>query len=314
MKKIFLILLCGAFLLTSCGSGGNRSQSIMYEKDTPHNRIAQYIEDLAAEDMAGRRAGTEGEIKASLFLANFFQQAGLQPAGDLNTYFQTFSIGRYEPREVKKRMVFQLRPGEGGQAENILGILPGKEPGYIVICAHYDHLGIINDQLYPGANDNASGVAIVMELINQLVERKPTYSILFALWSAEEMGLLGSKYFCSNPTVPLQEIKAVVNFDSIGNISDNKELLAWQAKENETSKRIIDILEKDGWTIKWEEANANTSDQASFNNKGVAGFTLLSPKWLNRNHTIKDEARRIEIEPLVDLVETFKKALLTIGR
>ena len=132
--------------------------------------------------------------------------------------------------------------------------------------------------------------------------------------SYTHLGLLGSKYFCSNPTVPLQEIKAVVNFDSIGNLSDNKELLAWQAKENETSKRIIDILEKDGWTIKWEEANANTSDQASFNNKGVAGFTLLSPKWLNRNHTIKDEARRIEIEPLVDLVETFKKALLTIGR
>lgn len=312
MKKLFLLILCCTLLITSCGE--SRPQSVTYEEDTPQDRINQYIEDLTAEEMAGRRAGTEGEVKASLYLANFFQQAELEQGGELGTYFQTFPIGRYEPKVVKKRLTFQSRGGEGGQAENIIGVVPGKEPGYILISAHYDHLGTIDNHLYPGANDNASGVAAMLELVNQIKGRKPIYSIVFALWSAEEMGLLGSSYFCDHPTVPLKEIKAVINLDSIGNVGNNHKLLGWKAKDNETSQSIVKMLEREGWSIEWEDPDSYNSDQASFKKKDVAGFTLLSPKWLSRNHTIKDEARRVEIDSLADIVLSLKKILLTIGR
>lgn len=311
MKKLCLLVLCCTLFLTSCEGA---PQPKKYEKDSPQDRISQYIEDLTAKEMEGRRAGTGGEIKASLYLADLFQQAGLKPGGEQETYFQTFTIGHYEPITQKKRMTFQARMGEAKQAENILGILPGKEPGYIVVSAHYDHLGIIDKKLYPGANDNASGVAVILELINQLKVRRPTYSIIFALWSAEEMGLLGSDYYCSHPTVPLDSIKAIVNLDSVGYLEDKKQLLGWSAKESGTSNELLSLLEKSGWQIKWEGQSGHNSDHASFNKRGIGGFTLLSPDWLNRNHTPKDEIRRIEINPLAELVEALKNALLTIGR
>lgn len=309
MKKYIAIILCLALLLAACGKQPARPKPRV-EETGPETRVSQYIQDLSAKKMEGRRVGTRGESRAALYLSRFFQKAGLQPLGDANTYFQSFHISNYEPVLVDGRMTFRAASGGKLTGENVLGLLPGREKGYIFVTAHYDHLGIINGELYPGANDNASGVAAVMELINQLKGQKPRYNIVFAFWSAEEEGLLGSDYYCHNPTVPLEETLAIINLDSIGYLQADKVITGWTALENETSRVILDRLQQEGWQITWEKTDKHSSDHASFNKRNVAGFTLLAPTWLDNNHTPGDIPDRVKIEPILELVTAIRKALL----
>jgi len=231
--------------------------------------------------------------------------------GDMGTYFQTFSVGNYDPVMVDGRMTFRAAAGGSASGENILGLWPGQEPGYVIVSAHYDHLGIVDKRLYPGANDNASGVAAVLELINELQGQKPKYNLIFALWSAEEEGLLGSEYFCSKPPVPLAEIKAVINLDSIGNIEKAGEIMGWSTLGNDVSSQLLRKLEEGGWQIAWGNTDKHNSDQASFNKKGVAGLTLISATWLELNHTPEDLPAKIKIQPIISLVTALKKALVS---
>lgn len=310
MKKLLIIILCCSLLLVSCAKKPD-TPKLQAEEVSPETRVSQYIKDLTTKEMEGRRAGSQGESRAALYLARFYQKSGLQPMGDLGTYFQTFPLGKYEPVLVNDRMTFRSVAGGTVNGENILGLLPGKKTGYIVVGAHYDHLGVINDKLYPGANDNASGVAVILELINQLKGEKPQYSILFALWSAEEEGLLGSNYFCEKSTIPLEQVRAVINLDSIGSLKNDKVITGWSDTENESSRDLIQHIEQEGWQINWEKTENHSSDHASFNKKSIAGFTLIAPNWLERNHTPEDISNKLKIEPMLELISAIKKALLT---
>lgn len=310
MKKLKFLALCLILLAAACSPQAVPESG---EKRTGEHesRIKQYLINLTAGEMAGRRAGTRGEARAALYTARIMQKAGLRPAGDRGTYFQGFLLGGYEPVLVDKRMTFRSNAGPALIAENILGLLPGKEPGIIVVGAHLDHLGIIEGKTYPGANDNASGTAAILELINSLQGEKPHCSILFALWSGEEMGLLGSSFFCENPTLPLTDIKAVINLDSIGNLHLDKTLLSWSSLENDTSRAFMEVLTQEGWQIIPEKTEKHSSDHVPFNKKGIGGFTILSRTWLDKNHTPGDTVENVRIEYLESLAAAIKKALLT---
>lgn len=282
------------------------------DSTTQEVRIKQYIQELTSAEMAGRRGGTSGEALASMHLASYMQKADLKPAGEKDTYFQTFPIKSYDTVLVKNRMTFRKVSSEvGGWSENILGMLPGRKEEIIVLSAHYDHLGIIDNKIYPGANDNASGVAVIMEVINELKEETPQYSILFAFWGSEEMGLLGSRYFCENPTIRLENIKCVINLDSVGNLGKDKNLLGWGLIKEETSSTIMEKLTEEGWHIEWEKNTSHSSDHYSFMKKGISSITLLSPEWLVKNHTANDIIKYIKPVPLGELVLAIRKALLT---
>ena len=120
---------------------------------------------------------------------------------------------------------------------NIVAALPPTNGSdeYVVVGAHYDHLGMGSssssmarsgeeNKVHPGADDNASGVATVMELAGSVAaeKTKPRRGIIFALWSGEEIGLIGSSAFCEHPPVPLSKIAAYVNFDMVGRLRDNR--------------------------------------------------------------------------------------------
>ncbi|MBC8343729.1 MAG: M20/M25/M40 family metallo-hydrolase, partial [Bacteroidetes bacterium] len=104
------------------------------------------------------------------------------------------------------------------KSQNVIGKIEGKthQDKYIVIGAHYDHLGKLGNQVYyPGANDNASGVAMMLDLAKHYsdVFSQPEYTMIFVGFGAEEAGFLGSKYFVENPPVPLKDIRLMINFD-----------------------------------------------------------------------------------------------------
>ncbi|MCR4442391.1 MAG: M20/M25/M40 family metallo-hydrolase [Peptococcaceae bacterium] len=279
---------------------------------TAGQRIMTHVEQLAGKEMAGRRVGSRGEAGAALYLARHLKKAGLCPAGDAGTFFQAFPVCKYEPVLADKRMTLRQSSAEpAGFSENVLAALPGKTGEVIIVSAHYDHLGIVEGNLYPGASDNASGAAVVLELALALREEKPKYTILFAFWGGEEAGLLGSDHFSETPTVAPEKISALVNLDSIGNLGPDKKLLGWKAGENEVSAEILNKLAQQGWEVSWEKGNGHKSDEASFAQKGMAGFTLLSPNWLVDNHTPRDTADRVQTGYLVELLEAIRIALLT---
>jgi len=310
LRKV-IISLCFLFLCTAClkQPANDMTKPITI---SPETRITQYLQELTGDDFSGRQAGSAGESQAGWYLASFMQKSGLLPSGEKGTYFQSFPLKRYEPVLVDRRMTFRLGSKTGEtMSENILGLLPGLSDEIIVVSAHYDHLGVIENRLYPGANDNASGVAAIMELISAMQKEKPPYSVLFAFWGAEEMGLLGSGYFCDNPLIPLQKIKCVLNLDSIGNILPDKKILGWKANKVEPDSPVIETISREGWVIEWENNDRHSSDHASFAKKEIAAYTLLSPRWLENNHTPQDNIKTINTGQLAELVLAIKKALLT---
>jgi aminopeptidase YwaD len=306
-----LIMLCCLFVCAGCATKpledtwGQLALS-------PETRLTQYVQELSAPGFAGRQAGSAGEAQAGLYLARFMQKAGIMPQGERGTYFQTLPLKKYEPVLVDKRLTFRLTAQTGEKSsENILGLWPGQSDEIIIISAHYDHLGVIDNKLYPGANDNASGVAAIMELVTAIQQETLPYTVLFAFWGAEEMGLLGSEHFCANPTVGLEKIKYVLNLDSIGNLSADKKLLGWRTTPHSGDHAIPKLISAEGWSISWEVNEKHSSDHAPFAKRGIAGCTLLSPQWLLVNHTPQDRADAVNSKVLAEVVSAIKKALLT---
>ncbi len=172
--------------------------------------IKRHVDILADDSFEGREAGSRGGRAAGNYLQGLFSQYGLQPAGDNGTYFQLFH----------------------GGSRNILGILPGEKGAdagdVIVVGAHYDHVGYGSratsfgpfGYVHNGADDNASGTAALLEVVQALTQMKakPKRSILFVLWDGEEKGLLGSKYWVAHPTIKWDRIRLYLNLDMVGRL------------------------------------------------------------------------------------------------
>lgn len=176
--------------------------------------LRRHVFYLADDTFEGREAGSRGGRVAGGYLAREFQKAGLTGGGTKQGYFQDF---------------------EGG-SRNILGLWEGSDPELkhevIVFGAHYDHVGYGSPansfgpigRIHNGADDNASGTSGLLEIVQALVmvEPRPRRTILFALWDGEEKGLLGSKHWVAQPTLPMERVRFMFNMDMIGRLRDNK--------------------------------------------------------------------------------------------
>lgn len=254
------------------------------------------IQELSNQNYQGRRAGTAGETKALVFLEEQFRSLQLEPFGGGNSYWQMFSISPMKEEIINGRSLF--RPDENDilriPSANILAGLLGKnEEESIIISAHYDHLGIYNGLLFPGANDNASGVGCVLQVMRRLVKEKlqgsiPKRNIVAAFWGAEEMGFLGSKHFVLNPIIPLSNLKAVINFDTVGN-SENKNFILWSSRESTIINVMKEAARLNGAVIEQTSSQIHHSDESSFIGTNVPAVTILSRDWLLKNHTSEDK-------------------------
>ena len=185
------------------------------------------INFLASDELQGREAGFHGSRVTSEYIVSLLQWMGVSPLAD--SYFQPFDAYRKERQkkgrlEVHSDSIAKLKQEvhQKLSMRNVLGMIPGKNTKeYVIVGAHFDHLGIDpvldGDQIYNGADDNASGVSAVLQIARAFLAsgQQPERNVIFAFWDGEEKGLLGSKYFVQ--TCPfLSQIKGYLNFDMIG--------------------------------------------------------------------------------------------------
>ncbi|MFD2367091.1 M20/M25/M40 family metallo-hydrolase [Pseudoduganella sp. GCM10020061] len=163
---------------------------------------------LSSPAYEGRRTGTPGNRKAREYLEQRLRATGIAPLGA--SFGQPFSFTRREGKEGQNaRQV---------GAVNLVGLVRGtRNPErYIVLSAHYDHLGLHKGKIHPGADDNASGVAVVLAAARWFRANPPEHSIVFALFDGEEMGLRGAKHFVSSMPLRSDTVVANLNFDMVG--------------------------------------------------------------------------------------------------
>jgi Zn-dependent M28 family amino/carboxypeptidase len=181
---------------------------------------------LASDELHGRGSGTRDEHLAALYAASLFQSFGLQPAGENGGYIQRAPL----PDPLPERLANYLKQNEFDQNQrtdtwNALAMLRGSDPAgskeVILLTAHLDHLGLgkaqNGDNIYNGADDDASGTTAVLELARSLSHGpRPRRSILFVLFGSEELGGYGNQYFLEHPPVPLTQIVTNLEFEMIG--------------------------------------------------------------------------------------------------
>ncbi|MBE9491465.1 MAG: M28 family peptidase [Bacteroidetes bacterium] len=204
------------------------------------------------------------------------------------------------------------------KTSNVIGYVKGKtEPDtFIVFTAHYDHLGMMGKRSYfPGANDNASGTAMVMNIARYFSnpENQPDYSVAFMLFAGEEAGLYGSRYYVDHPLFPLSNIRFLINLDMVGTGSDGITIVNGKIFKREFD-RMCKINEKNGYLNEIKErGEACNSDHCPFYKKDIpAVFIYTRGKEYSEYHTINDVAKDLPLTEykdlfllLVDFVESF---------
>ena len=276
--------------------------------DAPTSKIinaAQLLRDdqmLSADDMAGRGIGTTGGIKAREYIAAQFKSADIRPFN--NQYFQPFEV--------------TAKSGAKINGANVVGYIEGAKykDKYIVISAHYDHLGTRNGEIYNGADDDASGVAALFAIAEYLKKNKPAHSIIFAAFDGEESGFLGSKKFIGEPPVVKESIALNVNMDMVAH-NDKNELYASGTYHYPTLKPTLDQIAKtakvklilghdrpeqksDDWT--------NQSDHFVFHQQKIP-FVYFGVEDHKDYHKPTDDFANINQKFYVQAVETILEAV-----
>ncbi|MCH2225662.1 MAG: M20/M25/M40 family metallo-hydrolase, partial [Crocinitomicaceae bacterium] len=196
------------------------------------------------------------------------------------------------------------------KTKNVIGFIPGKKKRkYVVFSAHYDHLGRMGpDTYFPGANDNASGVAMLLSLAKYYMINKPKYSMVFCFFSGEEAGLLGSKYFVSHPYFPLKKVKFVLNIDIMGGAEEGITVVNGTKHEKEYLQ-MVDINEE-YQLIKQLKKRGTTSnsDHYFFSKMGIPAFFIYSMGNVKNYHDIYDTAENTPLnkfDEVQELLELF---------
>lgn len=196
------------------------------------------------------------------------------------------------------------------QANNVIGMIEGrsKKDSFIVLTAHYDHLGTLGKKTYfPGANDNASGVSMLLELAHYYIENPPEYSIVFIAFAGEESGLLGSSYFVNHPTIQLQGIKFLINLDLLGTGDDGIMVVNGSIFKKQYND-LVEINEREkllpAIRMRGEAAN---SDHYPFYKKGVPCFFIYTLGGVAAYHDVQDVAKTL---PLTKYKQVFQLIVL----
>ena len=191
-------------------------------------------------------------------------------------------------------------------AFNVAGLIPSQTPSdkYIVFTAHLDHLGMMGDKtVFNGANDNASGISMLLTLMRHYQKNKPDMNIAFIAFGSEEAGLIGSKYYVEHPLFPLNKIKFLVNLDLLGTGEDGITVVN-ATKHKEEFELLKNINEKNKYlTLVKPRGEAANSDHYWFSKNNVPAFFIYTMGGTTAYHDIYDRSEQL---PLTEFEDVFK--------
>ncbi len=258
---------------------------------------------LGDPDRDGRVLGSEGRDEAMQYIARGFRQAGLEPV--IRQAFEVHGL---------------LTSGEGA---NVAGIVRGTDPSlagqYVVVGAHYDHIGRLAvlsrdpDQtgVRPGADDNASGAAALLELARRLARRPTARTIVFVAFDAEELGLLGSEHFVRHAPLPLDSAVAMVNLDMVGRLRRGRLTIVGASTHPGWSGLLKRANDHVGLELRFRPPD-DDSDHATFNDSGVPAihlFTGLHAEY----HTAGDRVELLNEYGMLRVVELAERVLRAVA-
>jgi hypothetical protein len=277
-------------------------------------RMMETVKYLSGDDLQGREIGTPEIDRAADYIRDRFKEAGLMPGGDNGSYFQTW----------KEQNIPPLTKGGTGEflMKNVIGILPGKKRDFAgqsaVLGAHYDHLGLgmsigttgDRGKIHPGADDNASGVAVLLELARTMKETlNPDRSIVFVAFTGEEEGKLGSGYYVGNEKqYPASKCIGMVNLDTVGRLEKRKLLVLGSGSAREWVHIFRGAGFVTGVDIEIVSQDLDSSDQKSFQRAGVPAVQLFSGPTPDY-HRPSDTADKIDSAGLVKVASVTKEVI-----
>lgn len=271
-------------------------------------RMMETVKFLASEDLKGRGIGTPELDIAADYIAKKFEEYGLLPGSDDGTYFQSWKQDVLDKKNISLK--------------NIIGIIPGTNPDLseaVVISAHYDHLGLgwpdvkkgNEGKIHYGADDNASGVSVLLELAKSLGKSfKPARTIIFVAFTAEEAGLIGSRYFVTNyKKYPARKIFAILNLDTVGRLFGNKLMVLNTNTAREWKFIFMGANFTTGVPTELVTQDLDASDQTAFIEKGIPGVQLFYTGIKSDYHSPEDIADKIDVDGLMKTAAISREVL-----
>lgn len=310
--------LGGALLLSACGSlfGSDSRPPAATSAPAPSAMHVQLLEDvriLSADAMQGRDTGAPGGEMARNYIVGRLEGLGVSAP----------PMGRLQPWEMQGRTRSGPRTFNG---VNIIGMIPGTRVAdrYIVVTAHYDHVGVnAEGQVFNGADDNASGVATMLALAADLKRQAPEHSVLIVALDGEERGLLGARHFVEAPPMPLEAITMNLNFDMTARAETDGKLWVTGTYQHPNFRPILEGLPANGAVAlafgkdtpqdtgedNWVEA----SDHAAFYRAQVP-FLYLGVNYHPDYHRPSDDFEKITPSVFISATELSIAAFRALDR
>ncbi|MEQ8471424.1 MAG: M28 family peptidase [Marinoscillum sp.] len=232
--------------------------------------ITEDIAILASDSLMGREIGTPGERMAATYIANRFEEIGLDPKGTKG-FLQPFFVN--QPNNPHEQARISGKDSvQGTEGLNVIGFLDNPGSSIVVIGAHYDHLGYGgfsslhrgDSAIHNGADDNASGVAAMLQIASEFRNREIQSDLLFIAFSGEEKGLWGSNYFTKNPTINLTETNYMINMDMVGRLDSARGVAIHGTGTAPNWPEVINNANTVGLKVIMKESGVGPSDHTSF--------------------------------------------------
>ena len=267
---------------------------------------------LADDDLEGRAIGTEGEKKAARYIAERFKEMGLKPGGS-EEYFQIFTVNKpaspHEQAEIKPE-------GEGITGRNVIGIIDNQATKYIVIGAHYDHLGYGGEgslyrgepAIHNGADDNASGTSALLQLARILKIKNSKYNFVFVAFSGEERGLWGSNYFVKNSELPIDSMNFMINMDMVGRLNAEKTLAVNGVGTSPVWEATLAEANTDSLKLVTSASGVGPSDHTSFYLQDMPVLHFFTGQH-DDYHRPSDDADKINYDGMVQVIRLIERVI-----
>lgn len=273
-----------------------------------------YVAALASDRFEGREAGTHGGRAAGDYLLGQLRRLGIGGAGLHGQREQSF---RGEDHTTATRTYPQCR--------NLLGGIEGSDPQqkdrWVVIGAHYDHVGRGTKEnsrgpwgrIHPGADDNASGTAVLLELAEALRRQPPACSVLLAFWDGEEKEMLGSLHWVAHPTVPLERVVAAINLDMVGRLRDQHLIVYGASTAPGLGTLVRQANAVDPLELEFNDALEDDSDHYPFWSHQIPSLYFYTGDH-RQSHSPRDTVDEINAEGMARIGRLVFRLVQSLGR